>query len=88
MTITHFIVVFDDEQQLCIPMGWDADCRGALCVHTGGPVALFESKAAARLAIRISTAYAKLCQVQGKPVNEDFLSGIKCVKVIPCEAAE
>jgi hypothetical protein len=25
-----FIVVFDDEQGLCIPFTWDAECDGAL----------------------------------------------------------
>ena len=79
--MSSYIVVFDDEQDACWPMCWDDSCAGALCVLTAGPIALFDSRAAARRAIRISTAYAKLCQAQGKPANEDFLDCIKFVKV-------
>lgn len=79
-----YIVVFDDEQGACWPMCWDVDCEGALCGLNGGGVALFDDKAAARKAIRISAAYAKLCKAQGKPANEDFLEAIGCVKVVKC----
>lgn len=81
----RFIVVFDDEQAACWPMSWDADCAGALCGFSGCGVALFTSRQAARKAIRISTAYAKLRKAQGKPANDDFLEGIACVKIIQCE---
>ena len=80
----NFIVVFDDTQGACWPMCWDADCAGALCGLTGSPVALFASRAEARTAIRISTAYARLCKAQGKPANDDFLDAIACVKIVPC----
>lgn len=81
----RFIVVFDDEQCGCWPMSWDADCAGALCGFIGYGVALFDSRQAARKAIRISTAYAKLRKAQGLPANDDFLEGIAAVKIVSCE---
>lgn len=48
-----YIVVFDDEQGACCPMGWDEACAGALSAMTDGTVALFADKAAARKAIRL-----------------------------------
>lgn len=83
-TAKHFIVVWDDDMGLCCPMGWDSDCEGALCANAGR-VALFRSRAAARKAIRISAAYAKLCNEQGKRANDDFLEGIGHVKVLECK---
>lgn len=80
-----FIVAFDDEMGACWPMGWDKDCPGAICCYSKA-VALFPDRASARKAIRISTAYAKLCKAQGKPASDDFLDGLRCVRVIPCEA--
>lgn len=79
-----FMVVFDDEMGVCAPMGLDADCDGALCANSG-PVALFTSRADARRAIRISTAYAKLRKEQGLPVNEDFLGALTFVRIVKCE---
>jgi hypothetical protein len=83
----HFIIVFDDEIGACWPMGWDADCLGAVSAMTDGTVALFTSRADARTAIRISTAYAKLCKAQGKPANDDFLDAIAAVKIIEAKRA-
>lgn len=82
-----FIVVFDDEQGACWPMGWDRDCVGALCGFSGA-VALLESRLAARQAIRISTAFAKLCKAQGKPANDDFLDCIRHVKIVQLVPAQ
>ena len=80
-----YIVVFDDDQSFCIPMMWDTDCHGALvAVRGGGAIVLFNDRADARRAIRISAAYAKLRKEQGFPANEDFLSARSCVKVVPC----
>lgn len=83
---TRFIVVFDDDQGVCVPMGWEDDCEGALCAYGRHVhVALFNSRADARRAIRISSAYARLRKEQGKPANDDFLAALKCVKVLPCK---
>ena len=87
MSARAFIVVFDDEMGTSWPMGWDSECAGAI-EATGCAVALFDSRAEARKAIRISTAYAKLCAAQGQPANEDFLANSKFVKIVPCVAQE
>ena len=82
--MTHYIVVYDDGEAVCAPMGWDTDCDGAVCA-TSGPIALFADRRAARRAIRISTAYAKLRREQCMPANGDFsIDGSRCVKVLPC----
>jgi hypothetical protein len=76
------IVVFDDTQGACWPMGWDSDCEGALCAFNG-TVALFESRADAIRAISVSRAYRRLCKAQGKPTNDDWSSGCAhCIKVL------
>ena len=77
-----YIVVFDDEQGAFWPMGWDTSCDGALSTMTDMTVALFADKAAARKAIRISAAYAKLRHAQGLPENTDFTDGAKCLKLV------
>lgn len=83
-----YIVVFDDEQGLCVPYGFDADCEGALCA-TGGDVALFADRKQAQQAIRISTKYAELCKAQGIPENTDFLGeSRKCVKIRAAVSSE
>lgn len=85
---TKYIVVFEDGMGICVPMALDKDCAGALVGMTGSdPIALFDSRSDARKAIRISTAYAKLCAAQGLPANEDFLTCPKSVRVVPCAAA-
>ena len=81
------MVVFDDEQGVCAPMGWDAECPGALCSAGVLPAVLFPSRKEARAAIKVSVAFARLCQAQGRPVNEDFTVGLKCVRLRPVEAA-
>lgn len=80
-----FIVVFDDEQGLCVPMGWDTDCDGAVCACHDS-VALFPDRTAARKAIRVSTAFAKLCVEQGVPANDDFTTGRKNLRILPLQA--
>ena len=85
---THYLVAFSD-QEFFFPMTWDKHCDGALCAtFDGEPPVLFSSRTDARKAIRISTAFARLCKEQGKPCNDDFLDDIKCVMVIPCVTAE
>jgi hypothetical protein len=75
------MVLYDNEQVACVPMGWDTDCDGALCC-AGRPV-VFPNRAAARRAIRISIAHARLRMAQGRPWNEDFIALIQYVKIVP-----
>jgi len=80
----RFIIVFDGQDGMIYPMGWSPECEGALeCLSDS--VALLPSRAAARRSIRISTAWAKLQAAQGKPANEDFLSAIRCIRILPCK---
>ncbi len=80
-----FIVIFDDEQGLCQPMGWDDECKGALCACTGS-VAVFDTRAEARRAIAVSRAYMRLCEAQGKPTNDDWRPACaNCIKVLPLQ---
>lgn len=82
----YFIVVYDDNECLYIPHGWDADCAGAIA-GTGRPVVLFKTRFEARRAILISERFAKLQSARGKPFNDDFTSGKKNVKIVPCVEA-
>lgn len=83
-----FIVVYDDEDSLCIPMSFDPDCCGALTSNYRDiPVAAFKTHKEAKTAIRISVAFTKLQLAQGLPANDDFLSGLKNIKVVPCKVA-
>jgi nanoRNase/pAp phosphatase (c-di-AMP/oligoRNAs hydrolase) len=88
MNDRKYIVVFDDQNGLLIPMQFDPDCIGALTGFRRGDVALFDSRADARKAIRISAALAKLFRAQGKPANDDFLEDIKHVRIVGCAKAE
>ena len=80
-----FVVVYDDD---CVqlPTVFDKDCEGALtCIGDGQDVAAFEDMASAKTAIRITTAYARLRKLQGKPANDDFLPPcIKNIKILTC----
>lgn len=44
--VRHFIVLWDDEQGVYCPMGWDEDCAGAICCLNKS-VAIFQSRSAA-----------------------------------------
>lgn len=80
-----FIVVWDDQQGVCAPLGWDEDCEGAICCD-GDSVAIFASRKAARKAIDISAKFAALCKAQGRPANDDFIGeGKRNLRVIPCQ---
>lgn len=68
-----YLVVWNDQMGLCVPMGDDPDCEGAL-MASDKPV-LFPTRAEARAAIRISCRYAELVEAQGGIANGDFLSG-------------
>lgn len=65
------IVVYDDNCGMCVPLGFDQDCEGALSF--GEHVALFADANAARKAIAISVKFAELQKAQGKIPNTDFL---------------
>lgn len=80
-----FLVVYDDGESLCIPMGKDIECEGALCISSE-TAALFSSRESAKKAIKISRLFAELRQAQGKPANEDFLSGYKSVRIMKVES--
>jgi len=83
-----YMVIFDDENGLTLPMTTDADCRGALCAWSpGDAVALFQDRRAARTAIDISAKFAALCKAQGTPANDDFLPPCrKFLRIVPCSA--
>ena len=79
-----FIIVFDDDQGVCVPFGWDSECDGAVECHSG-KVALFSDRKAARKAIDISAKNAALMKAQGKPANEDFFPPCrKNIRILPC----
>lgn len=81
-----FIIVWDDNQGVCVPMGWDPDCAGAVCGwYDGHRVALFADRKAARKAIDISTKWALLRRAQGRACNTDFLGACrKHLNVVEC----
>ena len=83
------IVVFDDEQGLCVPYGLDPDCEGALTPADGEeiPVAVFPGRRAARKAITVSKRLALLRKAQGKPENTDFTEAVSFVRVYPVARA-
>lgn len=82
------IVVYNDDDAICVPMCWDPKCEGAIeACGESDHVALFDDEKSAKKAIRISTRYAMLCREQGKIVNADFIGdSLKNVKVMKCEA--
>jgi hypothetical protein len=77
-----FIVVFDDGDTVCCPVGLDSKCDGAL-VATNGPVAMFEKRADARQAIKTSYLFAQLQRVKGEIYNDDFIALRKYIKIRP-----
>ena len=69
-----YIIEYADGDCVHLPMGWDDDCDGAVCVASdAADIAMFSDRAAARRAIDISAKFAALCKAQGKPANDDFL---------------
>lgn len=82
-----YMVLYDDQQGLCVPTEWDVDCAGAICGRSGTSdlLALFTSRRAARTAIGISTKWNALLKAQGKPRNEDFEQPARNhLRVVPC----
>lgn len=84
MTPDSYIIVFDDDQGLCVPMGMAPDCEGAVESAGSDPIAIFPSRSAARRAITISTLHNRLLKAQGKIYNCDFIEARSCVKIRPC----
>jgi len=83
-----FLVVYDDQCSLCLPMGKDVECDGAICVAGGSDaVTLFESAPAAKKAIKISRLFAQLREAQGETPNDDFLTGYRNVRIRKVESA-
>lgn len=82
------IVVYDDQDCLCLPMMADDGCDGAICSGTG-PVVVFPDAKSARAAIKISKTYAELCKLQCKPYNDDFtINGGKNIRIRPVVEVE
>lgn len=84
--LNGYVVIWDDNICISVLMSWDDDCEGALCCGSG-PIAIFPTRKEARKAINISTLYAKLCRAQGKPANDDFLSGHIFLRIVPTKPA-
>lgn len=81
-----FIVVWDDDQGICLPMGFDSECEGALeGIAKKDCIAIFPDRKAAQKAIDISAKHAALRKAQGKPANDDFLGAArKNLRIVPC----
>jgi hypothetical protein len=82
-----YMVVWDDEQGLCIPMVWNPQCEGALegGIGKNDAVAIFTSRRDARKAIDISTKWNALLKAQGEIHSEDFEGACrKNLRVVPC----
>lgn len=78
-----FIVVYNDGDMVWnTPYGWSDECKGAI-VSSDNEVAMFDSRADARTAIKISERYANLCEAQGSSVNTDFTEGKRFIKILP-----
>lgn len=93
--VRHYVVLWDDEQGVCCPMGWGDDCDGSLCC-INKTIAIFDSRKAARKAINISAKFAQLRLAQGLAVNLDFVGtarkNLRIVECVPnaalCEVAD
>ena len=73
-----FIVLWDDQFGVCVPMGFDSECPGALeAAGTNSAVAVFPNRPTARRAIDISAKHAALRKAQGLPSNDDFLGAAR-----------
>lgn len=75
-----YMVFWSDECGMCLPMGNDPDCEGALQIDESAPV-LFTTIDEARTAVRISAAWATLQREQGNIFNDDFLTSKKCIRI-------
>lgn len=81
-----FMVFWDDEAGICLPMGKDTQCEGAIATACDAPV-VFNSRDEANKAIKISRLFAQLQLARGESVNDEFLSGYKNVKIRKVEQA-
>ncbi len=76
-----FMVLFDDQMGLVIPMGLDPDCEGAIRGDTNKPV-VFDTKEQAKKAICISKCFARLQKEQGKVYNSDFIECASLIRIV------
>lgn len=85
-----FIIIYQLDECTMFPMAWDSDCKGAVCcMGDGDAVALFPTRADARVALKISQKFAALCKAQGRLVNTDFLPLDRSrVRIVPCVAKD
>lgn len=80
------LVTYDDQMGLCVPMGWDHECKGAL--EGGETPVIFPNRAAAQKAIRVSRRWNALRKEQGGSVNSDFdPECVKNVRIVPVISA-
>ncbi|MBC2594899.1 hypothetical protein H5P28_11585 [Ruficoccus amylovorans] len=80
------MVIFNDNQGLCDPYGWDRECKGALTSYDKDtPPVVFPNRQQARKAITVSRRYAELQTAQGEPANTDFIEAVRCIKIVPVD---
>lgn len=82
-----YMIFYDDDDSLCMPMGWDTGCSGAVTTDANPPV-VFPTRADARAAIKISRAFALAQKACGKVYYGDFIECYKHVKIKRVELAE
>ena len=83
---TFYLVVYNENDCICLPMKRDEDCDGALCVgDDSDEIAAFATHAEAKKAIEISKRFYSLRRAQGKPANDDFdKKNLGKVKIMCC----
>lgn len=82
-----YMVFFNDLGGLCIPMGADPGCEGALQADDDAPL-LFASRPGARKAITISERWNRLLEAQGKRSNDDFTTHKARLHIVPVYPAQ
>lgn len=88
--MTGFIVLYDDDQGLCVPFGRDPSCFGAIqVIGESEPVVVFPDKATAQNAVRISRAWSRVLELQGAPRNTEFEPpSSKHIRIVPVTGPE
>lgn len=85
-----YIVVFDDDMGLCVPMTWRKSHPGALRPPgKAEPIAVFHDRKDAQRAIRMSRHLAQMESEQGVICDDDFMPrNRQQIKVIRLEFAD
>ena len=83
-----FVVTWDDGMGVCVLMGRDTNCEGALEGVVTAPALVFNTKSQALKAIRISKLANALRKEQGRSYLEDFVESTKCLRVVPLVRAQ